>query len=750
MHETLKGFLDEGNYSSFLKSLKDLGESNINEIMKEEDIISFLVACYNGNEDYIKNNIDLEQIKSDKYFAFQLSAKSNQIGVMGILKDYTKENGDEDQWFQMVREDRYLAFRWAEGRAREWLKENYPVSYKLALRDNHIKENKQDSTWKLEIHQLDVGQGDSALVLFKKLNRDTRKYDVNKSILIDGGLVFNGDYLNGYISDKIGARTSLDAVIITHFDADHYLGIAQNMFMMAGTQGGKGISQITRAKANPHFTKDTKFILPKVSGTKDGGGRSSEMFHDALVRYYGDEIAPGVFKNILRGRDCIDRSIWEIVGGDRSDGAPNLKIVAADNVYNRGETSLGSINDNSRSSASIIGMQGFHFYTAGDFERNSDLIRCLVNCDDSKDYVPIQAFLTPHHGSSHNYISNKVINEMGARATIISSGSGYGHPDQKTITNLDVSELDFIYATNPIRAGRTNVDKVSEAGSNFTTDSYGKQTPRGTIKVQTYSNIAEAGTEKFLIKFKSKRSKTRDYYKDKDFGKLKHDLLSIISGYDADFAVKEGDRKLRLYLSESDLRHFLDEDGKVKHINPTTLRKFFDNYEDKNDRDYSLLISVKEDKLSFEIKSHIFKKSDIEFTNKRFESRDLRDKSFDRIDRIDTKLQSHVGFYFSEDERNKVINEKDDGTYNIKSMNDSEFIESRQQDKKVCDKYFLEISKFSEGDDNSLKFSLYEGGQEKTLLKKEYHKGVRTEKDSEDNYVKKVIARRIEYGDKCR
>lgn len=745
MLKTLQTYLGEGDYPNFLKILEDLKQNEIDKIKdfnkgkQTKELVSFLVACYIGDEQYINDNIELSNIRSNEYFAFQLAVKNNQVGVMITVNDYVKINSViKNEYCEMVRVDQNLAFRWANGRAKEWLKENYPVNYKLAIRNNHIEEFKQDSKWKLEIHQLDVGQGDSALVLFKKLNQDTRKYEVNKSILIDGGLGFNTNYLNEYISDKIGKRISLDAVIITHFDADHYLGIAQNMFMVVG--GGKGISQILRKKSNPHFTKDTKYILPKVSGTKDGGGRSSELFHDALISYYGDEIAPGVFKNILRGRDCISRSIWEIVGGDRSDGAPNLEIVAADNVYKRGETNLDSINDNSRSSASIIGMNGFHFYTSGDFERNSDLIQCLVNSDNSEDYVPIQAFLTPHHGSSHNLISKRVINKMGTRSTIISFGRGCNHPDQKTLRKLNFSKLDFIYTTNPIPAGRADVDKIIAAGGKSTTDANGKDTkPRGTIKVQTYSNITEAGTEKFIIKFQNEESKTRDYYKDKDFGQLKDDLSKIISGYDEG----KGNRKLRIYLSKSDFRHFLDEDGKVKHINPKTLGKFFDNYEDKNKRDYSLFISIEDYKLSFEIKSHVFKKSNIVFSEKRFHKKELRDNSFNVVKDINTNLRNHCGFYFSQEEYEAVINEKDDRTYNIKAINGSEVIEKRKLDKKVYSKYFLKVSKSSE---IGLQFSLYESEKKKTLLTKEYHKGVRAERNLEDNQVNKVIARRVEYG----
>lgn len=65
------------------------------------------------------------------------------------------------------------------------------------------KIGKRDSEWKLEIHQLDVGQGDSALVLFKKLNED-QEYELEKSILIDGGKGFNHEYLTKYLCDEFG------------------------------------------------------------------------------------------------------------------------------------------------------------------------------------------------------------------------------------------------------------------------------------------------------------------------------------------------------------------------------------------------------------------------------------------------------------------------------------------------------------------------------------------------------------------
>ena len=84
----------------------------------------------------------------------------------------------------------------------------------------------------LKIHFIDVGQGDSSLIVTPK----------NKTILIDGGGSTNSDFDVGertlipYILDR--GLTKIDIVIISHFDQDH---IRWNSYCITRVKNRKGI-----------------------------------------------------------------------------------------------------------------------------------------------------------------------------------------------------------------------------------------------------------------------------------------------------------------------------------------------------------------------------------------------------------------------------------------------------------------------------------------------------------------------------
>ena len=76
--------------------------------------------------------------------------------------------------------------------------------------------------WRLEIHHIDVGQGDATLIV-------AREYDANdelvrtRSCLIDGGLQSQGPDLHNYMMMQLVER--LDVIIATHYDDDHVGGV---------------------------------------------------------------------------------------------------------------------------------------------------------------------------------------------------------------------------------------------------------------------------------------------------------------------------------------------------------------------------------------------------------------------------------------------------------------------------------------------------------------------------------------------
>lgn len=652
---------------------------------------------------------------------------------------------------------------------------------------------KKESEWKLEIHQLDVGQGDSALVLFKKLNPTTKKHEVEKSILIDGGLGYNEDYLKDYISNQIGekhdgTKRSLDAVVITHFDVDHCFGIAQMMFIMSTTGGGKKISEITKAKQNSLFTKHTKFVLPALNGKNSKPAEENgNQINAGLVKFYEEKDSTGK-SNILRSYNFLGKTIWDVFGVAKPESAPDLKFIAAENAFERDDSltpedmvqlALDS-DDNQRSAVSLIKMDGVRFYTAGDFENSRGLVEHLSSRSDAKDHFPIQVFLSPHHGSAQNFprVNKLFADKIGARATLISAGeNNYGHPNLETLRTIKSSKTTFAYLTNPAVEDKSQSktsgarDKVTDKKAIILQDSKfimtGKsgevtggttkdKKPRGTIKFQTYQNIAEVGGEKFMVKYKGTESKTmvktRDYFKDKDFAVLKKELMSIIKVNDEEKCKLEQGDKIVIYLSKNDLRHFLDEgkpvgeNKKLKHLNPATLKEFFDSYKGSvKSRDYILSISMGSTP-SFEISSNFFHQNNGQQPNpRRLGHQEKTTALFNKVKELKTSLvgdqEESIGLFLSADERK----------YFLAGSTLTSLVEARKKDKIKDGDLFLEV--IDPREETTISTKIWE--RKKTpLLRKEYHQDARhttiktDDQSTPANSFSKVVARRMELGTK--
>ncbi len=285
--------------------------------------------------------------------------------------------------------------------------------------------NADHSGYCLEIHQLDVGQGESALIICKN------GIDIEWSVLLDAGKNCNKnpDHIVNYIKGHIGENAKLDAVVISHDDEDHHCNLIQSLL----------------------DNKEHKIDIV-VSYDRDQG--TLFITQDWSSRFLLSEEKP---TEVGKSKDLIlNQNIWELLGKNMPKGkVPNM-ICIADSAKVRGKNGDKELTDflseskedskNERSLGFLIEFGGFKFYTAGDLPSK---------IEDNIDIGEVSAFKAGHHGSKFS-TSSSLISVLRPRAAIISHGNksfGEAHPNQSVLTNIAEDDLlQVAYLTNPATA----------------------------------------------------------------------------------------------------------------------------------------------------------------------------------------------------------------------------------------------------------------------------------------------------------
>jgi beta-lactamase superfamily II metal-dependent hydrolase len=101
--------------------------------------------------------------------------------------------------------------------------------------------------WNLEIHTIDVAQGESSLLVA------SNEYGTTYSMLIDGGLAKYGRLVDHYVRERL-EKSVLDVIVTTHYDRDHSGGHvsifqADNLSVIAWLIGSE-IANSMRVKLN--------------------------------------------------------------------------------------------------------------------------------------------------------------------------------------------------------------------------------------------------------------------------------------------------------------------------------------------------------------------------------------------------------------------------------------------------------------------------------------------------------------------
>ena len=340
---------------------------------------------------------------------------------------------------------------------------------------------------------------------------------------------------------------------------------------------------------------------------------------------------------------------------------------------------------------------------------------------------------------------------MGSRAALVSAGDHgqYKHPHKDALESMNKTNVSTCYLTNKRHGLFGDIKYLDKefivAGENTPVDAKTSKNkkPRGTIKIKTYQNISEAGEEKFMVKYRNPQSKTRDYYKDKDFSVLKKEIFSYVKLEEKDLATLKSGNEVRIPVSLENLRSFLDEgddngnNTKTKHINPRTIKKFFEKYlqnEVENDQ-YMLSFKINDKEISINIyhQEDQYRKLKNDSNIRTFESQVYAKGLFERVKSFGIFKESY-GIKLSLEE-----------FWDFKNGHSLEkFVKKREETPKNHDTgYFLRVEEpISEKIVTTLSHRPLS-----SILTKQYHKDSRESISSKGQVYYKTIARRIEYGE---
>ncbi|WP_094603724.1 hypothetical protein SPSIL_041240 [Sporomusa silvacetica DSM 10669] len=325
--------------------------------------------------------------------------------------------------------------------------------------------------WQLKIHHIDVGRGDSTLIVAREVGVAEPKV---RSVLVDGGLLDATQDVH-----NITQCNKLDVMVATHYDEDHLNGL-RGLLLLGDDhylntriydQGIPNTVRITKKRTAEGDVKYLKSIAAGDSGYK--------LYEDSIYNRLRvtenvvsslDLIATGNQEDMemvglqqpdwLVGKDIL----WDGVDGVIPDGAPRMTCIAAnqyvlqsDGTTARLQSGVLTDSANEKSLAFVVQFNNFRYYLGGDIESAQE---------DGKDNTPgimqylnpqgnaegrVLAFKVSHHGSAKS-TSQQFVNRLKPAVAFISTGCDkkYGDeylPSQRVIDTLQNSDVRLCFLT---------------------------------------------------------------------------------------------------------------------------------------------------------------------------------------------------------------------------------------------------------------------------------------------------------------
>lgn len=320
------------------------------------------------------------------------------------------------------------------------------LSFLSGLTNQKLKVNVYASSGELEIHYIDVGQGDCAII----------KLPDGKTMIVDAGDKGNAvrDKILGYIETNFSDIENFDYAIVTHSDADHCGSMdnvlaaypAKTVYRPNVIASDDGYTDPAIAVTQDTEVNDTNLKFWNNSGASATGLNHcdtlaySQFIAQAYKPFVIDEVTITPKVIISDGRQETRQSgkilqdiIVDLNGdGDIQDGGEySIIFYAPLNFY------YNDVND--YSNIFVIKYQGFEFLFTGDAEAEAEA-EFVEEYIDSEIEFDIDVFKLGHHGSrtssSQEFID--IVTEQSKRDEIkwiISCGldNSYSHPHTETL-----------------------------------------------------------------------------------------------------------------------------------------------------------------------------------------------------------------------------------------------------------------------------------------------------------------------------
>ena len=326
--------------------------------------------------------------------------------------------------------------------------------------------------WTLEIHHIDVGQGDATLIVARNPLAEIPV----RSCLIDGGLGNKASIIHNYITTTAKLEL-LNVMVATHYDKDHIGGLIRLLSMEDSAyksttifdQGYPGTYSTKRTRDNEwniYPNDDVDNLYHHYTGAIDKFNTRNRITEYVSTNSPVSYLKPQewlVGKEILMWENFTQQNKeWSYSKRVLDDAPPTITCIAA-NQYIQTPSGIqgpfgggGTDPKNEKSLAFLVQFNNFKYYIGGDLTsaQEDEGMQNFLNPNNDPE-GRVHAIKCSHHGSGES-TSRNFVDTLKPLAAFISCGAdnvfgSNSHPDQKIINRLEgFNSNDYSYNTeNP-------------------------------------------------------------------------------------------------------------------------------------------------------------------------------------------------------------------------------------------------------------------------------------------------------------